>query len=91
MNHRAPLAASCWPAVSSLPRSASEDAFEGAPLSPLDEGKYERLGSAPGSPGLYTFRYAAVDPGTVTLRFLYRRPWENEPPLDEVEFIVWVR
>ena len=63
----------------------------GAPLSSLDEGEYESLGSAPGSPGLFVFRYAAVEPGTVTLRFVHHRPWEDEPPLDEVMFVVWVR
>jgi predicted secreted protein len=67
------------------------DALVGAPLSPLDEGEYESLGSAPGSPGLFVFRYAAVESGTVTLRFVHHRTWEDEPPLGEVAFVVWVQ
>jgi predicted secreted protein len=67
------------------------EAFDGTSLEPIEEAGYESLGSAPGSPGLFTFRYAAAAPGTVTLRFVHHRPWEDEPPLDEATFIVWVQ
>ena len=66
------------------------ETFAGGSLEPLGEGAYRNLGSAPGSPGVTSFRYAAVGSGTVTLRFVYRRPWEEEPPIEDISFIIYV-
>jgi len=65
--------------------------FESEPLAIVVEGDYESLGHAPGSPGLFTFGYAAATAGTITLAFAYRRPWENDPPLSTYSVAVWVR
>lgn len=69
----------------------SPTTLEGTPLEPVEEGSYESLGSAPGSPGLFSFRYSAVSQGTVTLAFAYRRPWEDEPPLATYAVVIWAR
>jgi predicted secreted protein len=29
------------------------------------------------------FSFEAVEPGELELRFVYRRPWESDPPLEE--------
>jgi len=70
---------------------SSPTEFESTALAPIAEADYESLGSAPGSPGLFTFRYIAVERGTVTLQFEYRRPWEDEPPLDRISIVLWAR
>ena len=69
----------------------SPTALEGTPLEPGEEGSYNSLGSAPGSPGLFSFRYSTVSQGTVTLIFAYRRPWEDEPPLATYTVVIWAR
>jgi len=66
-------------------------ALEGTPLEPVEEGSYKSLGSMPGSPGLFSFRYSAVSQGTVTLTFAYLRPWEDEPPLATYTVVIWAR
>ena len=49
-------------------------ALEGTPLEPVEEGTYKSLGSMPGSPGLFSFRYSAANQGTVTLTFASPMP-----------------
>jgi len=65
--------------------------LEGSPLEPIEEGSYGSLGSAVGSPGLFSFRYNAIGPGTVTLTFAYRQPGEDEPPVATYTVVIWVR
>jgi len=43
-----------------------------------------------GGPASQRFRFDAVEPGEVEVRFVYRRPWEAEPPLEERTFTVTV-
>ncbi len=62
----------------------------GTPLEAIEEGDYRSDGTAPGSPGVFTFRYAAAARGTFTLTLAYHRPWEDEPPLETYAVIVWV-
>jgi len=53
----------------------------------------ELEGSAPGRVGgsvRQRFRFEAGEPGKLELRFVYRRPWESEPPLEERVFSVRV-
>lgn len=66
-------------------------ALEGTPLEPVEEGSYKSLGSMPGSPGLFSFRYSAANQGTVTLTFAYLRAWEGEPPLATYTVVIWAR
>jgi predicted secreted protein len=66
-------------------------ALDDSPLEAVEEGSYESLGSAPGSPGVFTFGYEAVNEGTLSMTFAYRRPWEDEPPLATFTVVIWVR
>ena len=36
-----------------------------------------------GGPALQRFRFEAVEPGELELRFALRRPWESRPPVEE--------
>jgi len=69
------------------------DPLDGHPLEIIEEGAYKvgTSGIHPvGEPGEFRFRYRAVDHGTMTLVFAYRRPWEPEP-IEVLSFVVWVR
>ena len=63
-------------------------------LDAVDEPSYaSRVGDARlvGAGGATTFRFRAVDAGTTTLVFTYRRPWEaNLPPAKIVRYEVAV-
>lgn len=66
------------------------DSLTGTPLEPIEEGIYQPLvGSGVGCPGHFTFRYRAVDTGTITLTFVYQRSWE-EDPIETFSVIIWV-
>jgi predicted secreted protein len=43
-----------------------------------------------GAGGINVFRFRGEQPGKVTLRFDYRRPWENVPPAKSVRYEVTV-
>jgi inhibitor of cysteine peptidase len=43
-----------------------------------------------GAPGVFVFRYVAVDVGPQMFRFAYQRPWESVDPLKVVQFAVRV-
>ena len=66
--------------------------LEGSPVDIVKESDYEDLGTPmPGSPGEFLFRYRAMRPGTVTLGFEYRRPWDTDDPIDSYSVTVWVQ
>ncbi|MCK5586623.1 protease inhibitor I42 family protein [Candidatus Bipolaricaulota bacterium] len=66
--------------------------FAGTPLDIVKEDDYRTLGcQLVGEPGEFVFRYRAVRPGTVTVGFEHRRPWEPEDPVDTYFVTVWVR
>ena len=48
------------------------------------EEKTEYLGSngVVGAPSMFYYTIRSLNPGTTTLRFEYRRPWESNPPLE---------
>ena len=52
----------------------------------LEEADPSRVGGS----AVQRFRFQAVEPGRVELRFVYRRSWEDEPPLEERAFAVVV-
>ena len=65
--------------------------LEGSPLVSEKEGDYQPLGVQPvGGPGTFCFRYRAMQTGTVTLAFEYRRPWEPDDPIDTYTVTIWV-
>jgi len=71
----------------------SPQIFIGSPLAPVGEGTcITPQGCAPvvGEPSTFEFRYEAVSSGTVTLSYVYQRPWESEP-IDRFTVVVWVR
>jgi predicted secreted protein len=43
-----------------------------------------------GGSAVQRFRFQAVEPGKVELRFVYRRSWEDDPPLEKRAFAVVV-
>ena len=66
--------------------------LEGSPLEIVKENDYQTLGTpTPGAPGEFIFRYRAIRPGTVTLEFEHRRPWEAATPIDGYSVTVWVQ
>jgi inhibitor of cysteine peptidase len=44
------------------------------------EPEYVSRGNQPGSPGTYTFRFAARETGSGKLKLVYLRPWEKDKP-----------
>jgi predicted secreted protein len=50
--------------------------------------EYRAASSLIGAPGVFLFRYTAVDVGPQMLRFAYQRPWESVDPLKVVLFTV---
>ncbi|MGB2982777.1 MAG: protease inhibitor I42 family protein [Candidatus Bipolaricaulia bacterium] len=67
------------------------ESFEGTPLEAIEEGEYKLEDpEVCGGPGVFTSRYRAVAPGTITLGFAYQRPWEEES-IDEFSVIIWVQ
>jgi len=66
--------------------------LEGSPIEIVKENDYQDLGTPiPGAPGEFIFRYRAMCPGTVTLEFEHRRPWEATTPIDGYSVTVWVQ
>jgi len=64
----------------------------GSALEIVKEGDYQMLGcDLVGGPGEFIFHYRALRPGTVTLAFEHRRPWEAEDPVDSYSVTIWVR
>ncbi len=60
-------------------------------LEPLGEGEF--VPDDPnvcGSSGVWKFRFRAVASGTITLEFVYQRPWEEEV-LDTFSVIIFVQ
>ena len=71
----------------------SPQSLVGSPLAPVaEETCTTPQGCAPiaGEPSAFEFRYEAVSSGTVTLSYVYQRPWEDEP-IDRFTVVVWVR
>jgi predicted secreted protein len=67
-------------------------ALEGSPVEIVKESEYQVLGVEPaGTPGEFIFRYRAMRPGTVTIGFEHRRPWDVGEPIDSYTVTVWVR
>lgn len=65
--------------------------LEGSPIEIVKEGDYQTLGrQMVGASGEFVFRYRAMRPGTVTLEFEYRRPWDPEDPIDTYSVTAWV-
>jgi len=66
--------------------------LEGSPVDIVKESEYQNLGTPiPGASGEFVFRYRAMRPGTVTLGFEYRRPWDTDDPIDSYSVTVWVQ
>lgn len=57
----------------------------------LDSEDYQQQGQGTGAGGETTWRFAALAPGTTTLRLGYRRPWEKVAPAQTFEVTVTVR
>lgn len=65
----------------------------------LDEGKLQQVGEAEfearsdlvGASGVETFRFKAAGVGETTLKLVYRRAWEDKPPLETFSCKVVVR
>jgi inhibitor of cysteine peptidase len=51
-----------------------------AVLEPTGEPEFTPDSEALGAGGIYTFRFSAIANGKVTLRLIYRRPFENDVP-----------
>jgi len=67
-------------------------ALAGSPIEIVKEGDYQTSEcQLVGEPGEFVFRYRAMRPGTVTLGFEYRRPWDPGDPIDTYSVTVWVR
>jgi len=62
----------------------------GLPIEILQEGAYITDTGIPGSPGVYAFDYHAMQRGTITLGFAYKRPWE-ESAIDAYTVTIWVQ
>jgi predicted secreted protein len=63
---------------------------EYAVLREMQESEYRAAFGLLGAPGVFLFRYVAVDVGPQTFRFIYHRPWESVEPLETVQFTVHV-
>ena len=63
---------------------------EYAVLREMQEPEYRAASDLLGAPGVFLFRYVAVDVGPQTFRFIYHRPWESVEPLETVQFTVHV-
>jgi predicted secreted protein len=61
-----------------------------SPIVALGEDVDEPDPSRVGGSAIQRFRFRAVEPGALELRFVYRRSWEKEPPLEERSFAVVV-
>ncbi len=61
---------------------------EHAPLREMQDVEYRPASSLIGAPGVFIFRYVAVDIGPQMLRFAYQRPWESADPLKVMLFTV---
>jgi inhibitor of cysteine peptidase len=70
----------------------TDEELAGLALQPIEEGTWEFPMNAqvPGASGVCLFRYAADEPGTVTLSFAYGRSWETEP-IETFSVVIWVR
>ncbi len=66
--------------------------LDGSPLQAFVEGEYRECPnpSVVGEQGTFIFQYRAAQPGTVVLRFEYRRPWEPDDVSDTYSVTVWV-
>lgn len=66
--------------------------LEGAPIEIVKESDYQTSEcQVVGAPGEFVFQYRAMRPGTVTLGFEHRRPWDPQDPIDSYFVTVWVR
>lgn len=66
--------------------------LEGSPVEVIAESEYQPLGIQPvGTPGAYVFRYRAMRPGTLSLRFECRRPWDPNDVIDDYVVTIWVQ
>ena len=61
---------------------------EYAVLRESQDADYRPASGLIGAPGIFLFRYTAVDVGPQMLRFAYQRPWESVAPLKAVLFTV---
>ncbi len=61
---------------------------ERPPLREMQDVEYRPASALMGAPGVFVFRYVAVDMGPQMLRFAYQRPWESVEPLKVVLFTV---
>jgi len=52
---------------------------------------YKHAASVPGAGGLQSWTFRATEPGVETLKFEYRRPWEQKVPEKTVTFQIVVR
>jgi inhibitor of cysteine peptidase len=66
-----------------LPRGASPVLLAGEEVDRPDPSRV-------GGSATQRFRFEAVEPGELELRFFYRRPWGSDPPLDEKTLAVVV-
>ena len=57
------------------------DTFDEGVLHLTGEPAYRSDSDLPGSPGTMTFTFEAVGVGDTELRMVYRRPWEDESPI----------
>ena len=65
--------------------------LEGSPIAVVKESEHQNDIPMPGAPGESMFSYRAIGPGTVTLGFEYRRPWDTNDPIDSYSVTVWVQ
>ena len=69
----------------------SPESLDGTPLEIIEEASFEPGESEiVGAPGTCVFKYRAVEAGTVTLDFEYKRTWE-ESVSDTFSIVIWVR
>jgi len=66
-------------------------ASDTAPVRPSQDVEYRASSSLIGSGGFFLFRYWAVDQGTQSFRFEYKRSWESVEPISTLSFSTDVR
>lgn len=59
--------------------SIDASASAGLDLLAISDGGHKAGKSLPGAPGTHSWTIRALEPGTATIQFVYKRPWEPAP------------